>query len=360
VPLPKPTNPENEQRTFVVDDDWWLHDPTTSLSWEVFKRTNEQKIDSASAKTAADLVADRLSVGHFKADIGGLGLAPALYFVRWYVVTDDLESGVEVVWDGPDFEVFGNGSDQLPGPNYALVRDLRREGLPSSVDDARALRALHVASRYVERFTARRFVPEAKTLRLDAFGGNHAIRLDQPIVALSRVAIDNVGHEPNDQEIDRNLLRVYHRHLSQAMLEPDDREDPRVELQFDADGLRPHVPMDASRGLRWPLGRQDIVVAGVFGYTEPNGSPMGITPELIRHATILFALRETALLGDRGGRAATRSSSLKREKTRDQEVEYAVGSGGSIGSPLIGAYTGDPEIDSILAMFRRPGRLGAA
>ncbi len=361
MPLPKPTNPETEQRTFVVDDDWWLHDPTTSLSWEVFERESEQTITSKSSKTAADLVADRLSIGHFTADIGGLGLSAALYFVRWYVVTDDLEAGVEVNWDGPDFEVLADGPDQLPGPIYALVSDMRREGVPASSTDARVLRALHVASRYVERFTARRFVAEALTLRIDGLGGNHAILLEQPIVSLSRVAIDNVSHEPNDQEIDRNLLRVYHRHLSQAMLEPDDRENPRIELQFDADGLRPHVPMDSSRGLRWPIGRQDLVVAGAFGYTEPNGSPMGQTPELIRHATILFAIRELAVLNDRGGRGAARTSALKREKTRDQEVEYAVGSGsGAVGTPLIGAFTGDPEIDSLLAMFRRPGRLGAA
>lgn len=361
MPLPKPPNPENDQRTFVVDDDWWLHDPSVSLEWEVFVRTDEQTVASVSARTAVDLVADRLSIGHFRADIGGLSLSPGIHFVRWYVVSAGLEAGVEVTWDGADFDVLTDGPDLLPGPIYALVSDMRREGVPASVTDARALRALHVASRYVERFTARRFVAEAKTLRLDGFGGNHAILLSQPIVSLSRVAIDNVSHEPNAQEINRSMLRIYHRHLSELLTDPDDREDPRIELQFDADGLRPHVPLDALRGLRWPIGRQDLIVAGAFGYTAPNGSPMGIVPELIRHATILFALRETAVLSDRGGRAATRTSALKREKTRDQEVEYAVGSGaGSIGSPLIGAFTGDPEIDSILAMFRRPGRLGAA
>ncbi len=359
MPLPKPANPENDQRTFVVDDDWWLHDPTVSLEWEVFQRTDEQTVASASSRTFVNLVADRFSIGHFRADIAGLGLSAGLYFVRWYVVTADLEALAEVTWDGPDFEVLTSGPDLLVGPIYALVSDLRREGLPASTSDARALRALHVASRYVERFTARRFVAEAKTLRLDGFGGNHAILLGQPIVSLSRVAIDNVSHDPNQQEIDRSMLRVYHRHLSELLTEPDDREDPRIELQFDADGLRPHVPLDALRGLRWPIGRQDLIVAGAFGYTEPNGSPMGQVPELIRHATILFALRETAQLADRGGRAATRAVSLKREKTRDQEVEYAIG-GGGVGSPLIGAFTGDPEIDSILAFFRRPGRLGAA
>ena len=305
---------------------------------------------------------DRLSIGHFRVDVSALFIVAGVYFLRWFVVTDDLEGGAEVTWDGPDFEVLSGGPDLLPGPNYALVNDIRREGLPASVDNKRALRALHVASRYVERFTARRFVPEAKTLRLDGFGNNHAIRLGQPIISLSRVAIDNVGHEPNNQEIDRALLRVYHRHLSELLLEPDDREDPRIELQFDARGIGARVHIDSTRGLRWPVGRQDLIVAGAFGYTEANGSPMGLTPELIRHATILFALRELAVLNDRSGRAARRVSALKREKTRDQEVEYAVGSGGSgaLGTPLIGAFTGDPEIDSILAMFRRPARLGAA
>lgn len=357
--LPKPLNPETTQRTFVVDDDWWLHDPD-DLEFEVWERDSEQvETIVAGSRTSVDLVTDRLSIGHYVADLVGLGLTAGTYFIRWYVTSADLEGGVEVSWDGPDFDVLsGGGADLLPGPIYALVSDLRREGVPVSKTDSRCLRALHVASRYVEQYTGRRFVPEAKTLRLDGRGANSALLLEEPIIALSRVALLEGGHEPvAGTDIDRSGLRVYNRHLRLLLERPDDRDSPKVELQFEPGGIRSGVPLETGQGHRWPLGRQDVIVAGAFGFTDPDGSPMGSTPYLVRHATILLALRELELMGDAAARAVTSAAGIKREKTRDQEVEYNTSA--SSGSST-GAFTGDAEIDRILARYRRPAGFAAA
>lgn len=363
MPLPRPTNPENTQKTFVIDDDWWLHDPTVSLEYQFVLRVNDQTETPQGVRVTVNLVTDRISIGHFTADSSGLSTV-GTYFTRWWCTTADLESGAEVTWDGPDFDILTAGSDFIPGPIYALVSDLRREGVPASNSDARCLRALHIASRYVEVFTGRRFIAEAKTLKLDGFGANSAVLFEDPIIALSRVALVDGEHEPDvSSDISRDTLRIYNRHLKQLLKSPDDRDTPRIELQFEARGIRAHVPRNSGQGMVWPRARQDIIVAGAFGYTDPNGSPMGITPEMIRHATILISLRELPLMADPTARStATAGIGVKRERTRDQEVEYAVGGGigARSGSPFLGAFTGDPEIDSLLAFYRRPPRIGAA
>ena len=93
---------------------------------------------------------------------------------------------------------------------------------------------------------------------------------------------------------------------------------------------------------------------GVFGYTDPDGSGVGHTPELIRHVTKLLVLREIPTMTD----TSLREERQKRwrivsERTRDQGYNL---------DPLRahGGFTGDPEIDAILAAYQRPPQLGAA
>lgn len=359
MPLPKPLNPQDQQTTFVVDDDWWLLDPG-SLEFQVYARTDLQTVAVEGARQTVDLSADRLGHGYYQADLTPLALGAGRYFVRWYVTDDELEGGSEVTWDGPDFEVLADGAPQnLPGARYALVADLRSEGVPAAtVSDIACLRAIYRASRYVETFTGRTFGPKAKSLKLDMRGGNMVARVEEPIIALSRVALHRAGYEPDDADIDRDLLLVYNRHLRDLMTDPDDRESPRIELQRDLEGLSPNVPMHRSPGLRWPIGMQDLLVAGAFGFTEADGSPMGRVPTLIQHATVLLAVRELANVYDTTGRSLSRGAALRSEKTRDQSVTYET-AGGVLGTPYVGAFTGDAEIDSILAAFRRPPGLAA-
>ena len=123
-----------------------------------------------------------------------------------------------------------------------------------------------------------------------------------------------------------------------------------------------YVPIETSTNLAdgqpikfiWPRGSQNITLRGVFGYTEPDGSPSGKTPDLIRHATKLLVMRELPLLGNADQREdAQRRYRLTSERTRDQSYTLEA-------LKLHGAFTGDPEIDNLLVAFVRPADVGAA
>ena len=95
-------------------------------------------------------------------------------------------------------------------------------------------------------------------------------------------------------------------------------------------------------------------LSGLWGYTEPDGTPEGRTPPAIRRACMLLVLRWLSPLGDEDAAGDARNRwRIVEERTRDQSYKLAPVRGS-------GAFTGDPEIDAILARNRRPLGLGAA
>jgi hypothetical protein len=89
-------------------------------------------------------------------------------------------------------------------------------------------------------------------------------------------------------------------------------------------------------------------------YTDPDGPGAGRTPELIRHVIKLLVSREIPTMTD----SSVREERQKRwrivsERTRDQgyNLEPLHGQGG---------FSGDPEIDAILASYQRAPQLGSA
>jgi len=109
-----------------------------------------------------------------------------------------------------------------------------------------------------------------------------------------------------------------------------------------------------SGSLVWLPGTQNIILEGLFGYTEPDGTLVGTTPELIRHVTKLLVLRELPVMTDLSRREERqRRWRLVSERTRDQGYSLEA-------LQAQGAFTGDREIDVILASFSRPPQLGAA
>jgi hypothetical protein len=231
---------------------------------------------------------------------------------------------------------------------YATVADLRAEGVTeAAASDARLAALIALAGAYIERMTGRFFEPRAQTLRLDGTGGR-VLPLGHPIVSVEAVFVDSSPFSPGDLAVDPSAYRVYNRHLTEGLLLPDDRDNPRIEL------LGGDEPFPGVGRLGWPRGQQNIEVRGVFGYTEPDGSPTGRTPELIRHVTKLLVLRELPRMTDLDRREdALRRWRITSERTRDQAYTLDA-------LRLYGAFTGDPEIDTILVTFVRPPDLGAA
>ena len=256
-----------------------------------------------------------------------------------------------------DFDVLAAGVGSYRS-GYALVSDLRAEGVTAAEStDARLARLIRLASQYVDRMTGRFFEPRPMTLALDGSGGRIQL-LGHPIIAVRDVTLQvAMPAEIGELPVAPSFFRVYNRHLTQGLLDPDDRENPRLEFFHESDLLGVQAMPAASLGLGslvWLRGVQNVVVDGLFGFTDPDGSPVGRTPELIRHVTKLLVLREIPTMTD----VARREERQKRwrlvsERTRDQGYNL---------DPLRaqGVLTGDPEIDAILISYQRPPQLGAA
>ena len=332
-----------------------LQDPF-ALSFEVVDISTTAKKNNPSVvvpKTAMNLVADKLGTGRFAPTFTLSATEPiGRHAVRFYY---ELNSGDPEQSDQCEFDVVEGMSAFTDKPFYAYPCDLKDEGVCGH-SDAFLLERLALASRYVERFTGRFFDPRYLEVNVDGYG-NSKLLLQDPIIAIQDVSYETSPFLPADQLIGADLLRIYSRHLSQGLFQPDDRNNPKIELYNYTDdswGLRP-APYDR---LIFPRGQQNIIVRGVFGYTDRASASCGGTPDLIRHACKLLAIRNLEKMSD----LTKREDALKRyrlleEKTRDQSYKL---------QPLGGAFnlstsfTGDPEIDQILASYVRPPRLGAA
>ena len=256
-----------------------------------------------------------------------------------------------------EFDVLTEGAGSYRF-GYALVSDLRAEGVNvTDATDARLVRLIRLASQYVDRFTGRYFEPRPLTLTLDGNGGR-ALLLGHPVIAVREVKLllampAQIGELP----VTPSFFRVYNRHLTQGLLDPDDRENPRLEYFHESDLFGVQATPAASLGLGslvWLRGPQNVVVDGLFGYTDPDGSAVGSTPDLIRHVTKLIVLRELPAMTDVTRREERQSRwRIVSERTRDQGYNL---------DPLRfqGALTGDPALDAVLVAFQRPPQLGAA
>jgi hypothetical protein len=345
-----PDNPIFE--TFIARDAF-LVDPF-SLAFQIFDATDD---DVAPAQVypvtpgdrqSVDLTADKLGTGHFVASWTAPGdLVVGRHFIRWFCTIEDGDR--ELTWSRY-FDVLPFVPDGL-GDTYALVADVRAEGVAASIKNVRIAEALGRSAELIREWTGHDFTPRAKTLKADLYK-SLVLPLNEPICA-----IDYVRYDDSDRNIDRDSYRVYARHLSQSMHREDDRDSPRIEMiRHPSEVAYPYSYPIASSGndLRQSrrTGAQQIVVSGVFGYTmrELRGCPVGATPPAIRRANVLLALRDLPKAATQGI-DPSKAQTIKREKTREQEVEYDTGSSGQVSSGSYAPFTGDPEIDRLLLSY---------
>lgn len=332
----------------------------SALAWEAFdvhddtNRINPSSVDSGSV----DLVTDRLGLGRYAVSwtvpaTAQIGAHEVHYTYRFDGDTADRVArvGFEVL-EGPN----------PPGPAYVTVAALRAEGLPcGQVSDARAQVSIAIASQLIERVTGRFFEPRHLTIRLNG-AENRMCLLGDPVIMVESIALDTEPDQLGDLFVEPNNYRVFSRHLSQGLLNPDDRENPKIEFVHARDlyGLaspvrfRPAVSFSLISGA-FPSGVQNVEIAGTFGYTEPlaGGPPWGTVPILVQHLTKLLAFREVKTLAQVDCRQDSRERwRIVEEKTRDQS--YKLAQPRKFGSQI----TGDAEIDSLLTMFTRPPDLG--
>jgi len=298
---------------------------------------------------------DKLGTGHVVARWTPSATEPlGRHELRWFVQAT-LDAPEQVVTVEFDVLAAGAGSYRTV---YARVSDLRDEGVTvAEASDARLARLLGFATQFVDRMTGRCFAPRAMTLTLDGSGGRAQL-LGLPIIAVREVKLFlAMPAEVGELPVTPSFFRVYNRHLTQGLLDPDDRENPRLEFFHESDLLGVQSTPAASLGLGslvWLRGPQNVVVDGLFGYTDPDGTAVGCTPDLIRHVTKLLVLRELPLMTDTSRREDRQQRwRIVSERTRDQGYNL---------DPLRfqGGIVGNPDIDAILAMYMRPPQIGSA
>lgn len=337
MPLRQPRYVTDVPTTFVTDGRCLLEDPFR-LEYAVFdisdsaKRAVPVQVFPSSGRGAAV----KVSRGYYKAPYTpGGSEALGRREVRWYCKL--LEGDDEEVWTTPWEKV----STRLEGRRYAMVCDLRDEGFTvQQLPELRAQELLARAASTLETFTGRAFMPTPKLLSLHG-KGRKLLQLPEELVAVDELYL---GLRNEEEAVPREEIIGANRHLTERLVRPDDRNNPKVELACGS----------------FPCNRHNVWLMGVFGYTEADGSPMGRTPEVVKRLSIMLVDRELGLIG-----GDTREDSRRwvvEERTEDQSVTFANPSMGNvkIGTPLLGAFTGDPDIDTLVASLVKPGGLGSA
>jgi hypothetical protein len=210
---------------------------------------------------------------------------------------------------------------------YASVADLRDEGVSvAQASDARLVALIDEASRAIDSFTGWFFEPRTLTLRLDG-RGTPSIEPPVPPIELSALSVGG----------------------SAVSVAPEDLVIVGAPVQPGFDAPR----ITRTRRRVFPKGTGNIQAAGIWGYTENDGTPHGRTPLEIRRACMLLVLRWLSPLAEGDTEARSRWRIIE-ERTRDQSYKLDRVSGGG------STFTGDPDIDGIVARYRRPPGLGAA
>jgi hypothetical protein len=211
--------------------------------------------------------------------------------------------------------------------------------------------ALRDASREVERLTGRIFFPKYMEMPVSVQPKSKSLWIDQPLVGINGITIEQEGIVTStlqSYDLDTSSIKVFNRHLS-YVLSPDDRQNPKITFA-DVGSSSDLVGLSY-----FPRGDKNVKIKGVFGYTDPDGSPIGEVPKPLQDVVVMLAAKalKDPLAEDIYSQASGR---IKKAKTRDQEIQFD--------TSAISAYsadmTGDARIDSILLAYCRPPHVGAA
>jgi len=288
----------------------------------------------------------RLGLGRYAIETGVTGGVPAgpggvpPAVAAWSVGTHRVVCTFVLVAGGPtytqviEFEML-TAADWPTGAafhTYATTRRIYQDGF---VDEAVVTRAqlhrwLRKFSASIELWCGRCLEARYATWRLD--GG------DRPMLFLpdAALALESVT------DTDGVELFLAEDYVLYNALE--DRNNPKLVLTAESAG--------------WPYGRKNIVLTGLFGYTDPDpeldeSAPVGlghVPDDIVQALGILI----TDVASDPTLAESALSSRMTSMKTRDQAVTFATG-GGSIGSE---SMTGNAALDQLLFRYGAPLNAG--
>lgn len=154
---------------------------------------------------------------------------------------------------------------------YAEIDDIRCEGFPEKrFPDARVAAKLAVAEEMIEKWTGRFFEPRDLTIR-ETWSGRELLILWMPIIRIDEIRFintDNTLQEP----MSATEYQVFNRHMSEGLLDKDDRESAKISFLFARSGtIVPHHVIPSPH-LAHTIDRRtlNMRITGKFGYTDPD------------------------------------------------------------------------------------------
>ena len=290
---------------------------------------------------------DKLSTGHFVAQwTPPVDEEIGVHHLKWFFKLQATSPEQEYT---EEFQVLTEISG-FSSAGYCTVQDMRDEGVTDTqASDVRLGVLIDRWTKMINQWTGRFFSPLTKTIYVDGRGGR-ILHLYEPIIDIDSVALISDRTTPSESPYEDDLYKIYNRHMTSGLLNPDDRDNPRLEMLH---------PEELSLGMispgEWPKGSQNLKVVGTFGYTDPDGSAFGRTPELIKFACVMLVVKGLTKVGSIDANwAAQNRYRIETERTRDQEIRYGPVLGRGVLNPRYTGFSGDSEIDNILIQFCRP------
>jgi len=224
--------------------------------------------------------------------------------------------------------------------NYVTREEIVAEGF---TDSDRIDTLIVGAERYVERVTGRWFYRKLTALKIDG-NGRELLHLPHCICQGDSQITKVESGVATLTELDLDSIIVCNT--------DDDRWNPKLIWNNETGVL-----VDDDVVYTWPKGRRNITVTGYFGFVDyelvapvapaTEYTPTWTTPPEIAEVVKRLVARGLPLLSDVDGQADRQAHRITSETTVGRSV--------SMGALLAtGGMTGDPDIDTVLAMFRRP------
>jgi len=315
----------------------------THRVWRTASLTTPSWVEVTTVLTRVPLVASVTT--YLFDDITG---DPSYYYaISYYNTSSGLDSSL---------------SDPMQGESigYITIADIRLEGFTETmVDDVSVQRGINRATALIDKATGRWFEARGRTFQLDG-KKSQDLMLNIPIIALTSMSlVDQYGET---EAIDLSDILVYNRHLTEGLLNPDDRDDPHI-------SWRNVTRRAGDAGGGFLVGKRNIQVVGYFGYTElsPLLSPgettagsqvpldYGETPELIKLASVLLSVRQMYPRVSGDGEEISLRKRIIEERTRDQMYKLSESTNNS--DNAFGT-TGDVEVDTLISGYMSPMGIG--
>jgi|WetSurMetagenome_2_1015567.scaffolds.fasta_scaffold104444_2 hypothetical protein len=206
---------------------------------------------------------------------------------------------------------------------YASVADLRAEGVTTSeVDDARLALLIRECTALIDRACGWWFEPRTVGFVLSG-RGSRFLELPVPPITLSSLSLDGTAlsvESPNCRILGDSVT------------------GPSCTIK--------HIVV-------FRRGRDNVEVSGSFGYVDHDASGAVIVPDSVRRACMMLVIDRVPRLGSSDASALRDRWRILKEETRDQSVTYAE-------RQQSVSATGNPDVDQLLSIYRKPLQLGAA